>query len=217
MSQDLHYEIIRLEIRSENSITLDIDENWQSEFWGRAMQEKELRRQEIEWILEEKQENVQMREWLEEQKNNLKVREAKVAEVESLAPSVRQLQQMNINFNMIQSYILLVNERAVLGNIDTRKAALSLSHDFKEFRSLGNILKAKQKAEQRLSELDMLITQRQAALNGITERLTQLTGFSHNNNNNNNNNGQGDLSMTDYIRLNMLKSRLSTTTTRMAI
>lgn len=103
---------------------------------GRVMGEKEERRRELQtieqqWqaIGEERQENAQMREWLAEQKSNLKNREAKVAEVESLAPSVRQLQQMNISFNMIQSYILLVNERAVLGNIDTRKAALSLSHE----------------------------------------------------------------------------------------
>lgn len=77
-------------------IDLDSDEKWESNFWARVMGEKEERRRELQtieqqWqaIGEERQENAQMREWLEEQKNNLKVREAKVAEVESLAPSVR--------------------------------------------------------------------------------------------------------------------------------
>lgn len=83
---------------------------------------------------------------------------------------------MNISFNMIQSYILLVNERAVLGNIDTRKAALSLSHEFKEFRSLGNILKAKLEAERKLAELNMLITQKQTSLKILTN--LQAAGFS---------------------------------------
>ncbi len=61
--------------RSENSITLDIDENWQSEFWARAMEEKEKRHQELQtieqqWevIEQERRENVQMTEWVEEQK-----------------------------------------------------------------------------------------------------------------------------------------------------
>lgn len=125
-------------LRPRPTIGIDLDsgEKWESNFWARVMGEKEERRRELrtieqQWqaIGEERQENAQMREWLAEQKSNLKNREAKVAEVESLAPSVRQLQQTNISFNMIQSYILLVNERAVLGNIDTRKAALSLSHE----------------------------------------------------------------------------------------
>ncbi|MGA9153327.1 MAG: hypothetical protein WBZ36_22335 [Candidatus Nitrosopolaris sp.] len=97
---------------SENSITSDIDENRQSEFWARAMEEKEKRHQELQtieqqWevIEQERQENVQMREWVEEQKINLKSRENKLAELEPLIPSVKQLQQMGVTFNMTMSYI----------------------------------------------------------------------------------------------------------------
>ena len=107
-------------------IDLDSDEKWESNFWARAMAEKEERRRELQtieenWqaVEEERQENALMREWLEEQKSNLKSREDKLVELEYLAPSIKQLQQMNVTFDMMISYIILVNERSVLGNIST--------------------------------------------------------------------------------------------------
>jgi hypothetical protein len=99
-------------------IDLDSDEKWESNFWARVMGEKEERRREHQaieenWqaVEEERQENAQMREWLEEQKSNLKSREDKLVELEYLAPSIKQLQQMNVTFDMRMSYIILVNER----------------------------------------------------------------------------------------------------------
>lgn len=140
--------------------------------------------------------------------------------------------------DMMMSYIITVNERSVLAKVDTRTAACSIAHDFKEYRNLGNILKEIQKAKQELTLVGMQITRKQQPLKiltdlqnkGVTEaQIIKLVNFagewdkhwhpnSQSNNGGNNisnfqqlgnniSDGYGEnVSMTNYIRLHMLKT-----------
>lgn len=73
--------------------------------------DREQRRREIQLInqgwqeLENERHQIeQMKQSIDHRENNLKVREIKIADIEHLAPSLRQLQQMGADFFMMQSY-----------------------------------------------------------------------------------------------------------------
>jgi hypothetical protein len=84
----------------------------------------------------------------------LKAREVKLNEklneIEPLLPSVRELQSAGITFDIIIPYVMVINEKSVLENVDLKAAAYDIVHSLREYRDLGSLRRAIEKAEQKL-------------------------------------------------------------------
>jgi hypothetical protein len=172
---------------SENQSTLagiDWDERWEDRFWARIMEEKEEKRHQLMLIEEQKElmlierHNLdQVSQNIDQRENDLRMREARIKEVEPLLPSVRELQRMNVTFQIILPYIMAINEKAVAENIDLTTSAYNLVQDIHQYRELGTLQSTVKDLEERVSALNELNTQKQAAV--ITFMDLQLMGYSN--------------------------------------
>jgi hypothetical protein len=125
---------------------------------------------------EERQQIAQIRHSINQQEYDLKAREAKLAEIEPLIPSIKEFQNIGVTFDLVLSYMMAINEKSALENIDPKTAAYNIVHDFRDYRLLGSLRKAVEKAEQQLSALNAFTTQKQQAI--MTLMNLQLAGFS---------------------------------------
>lgn len=172
---------------SENQSTLagiDWDERWEDRFWARIMEEKEEKRHQLMLIEEQKElmlierHNLdQVSQNIDQRENDLRMRETRIKEVEPLLPSVRELQRMNVTFQIILPYIMAINEKAVAENIDLTTSAYNLVQDIHQYRELGTLQSTIKDLEERVSALNELNTQKQAAV--ITFMDLQLMGYSN--------------------------------------
>jgi hypothetical protein len=69
------------------------------------MNDKRQRQQQLQLLEQKSQELAQMQEIID-QRNGLQVREAKLKEMAPLIPSLRQMQQHNITFDLIIPYMI---------------------------------------------------------------------------------------------------------------
>lgn len=129
--------------------------------------------------LEEKEQQLaQIRQSIDQKENDLKAREAKLAELAPLIPSARQLQSMGITFDLMMPYLLAVNEKSALESIDQKTATYDIARTCREYRNLSSLRRAIEKAEQKLSALAALTTQKQQSITTLLN--LQLHGFSEN-------------------------------------
>lgn len=75
---------------------------------------------------EEKQQIAQIKQSIDQRNNDLKAREAKIAEIEPLIPSVKAFLSIGITFDLVIPYITAINEKPALENIDLKTAAYNI-------------------------------------------------------------------------------------------
>ena len=56
-----------------------------------------------------------------------------------MIPSVKELQTIGVTFDLLILYLMTVNEKAVMENIDPKTAAYNIELDFREYRNLGTL------------------------------------------------------------------------------
>jgi hypothetical protein len=100
---------------------------------------------------EEMRQIAQIKRSIDQQKYDLQLRESKLVELEPLIPSVKQLQNMGVTFDLILPYMETINETAVVKSIDLKAAAYNLAHDLREYRQLGSLQKCVEQVKQQLA------------------------------------------------------------------
>jgi prefoldin subunit 5 len=161
----------------------DSDDNWDRNLLKRVMDQRRLNIHELQLIengkreLEEERQQIElMRQSVRQEINDLKAREDKLNEIESLLPSVRELQNAGITFDLVLPYMMAINEKSALENIDLKTAAYNMMRDFREYRTLGGLRRVIENAEKQLAALGSLIREKQQAI--VTLRYLQRAGFS---------------------------------------
>jgi len=165
------------------AIDWDSDQNWQTRFWARIMDERRQRQQELLLLgqkrqeLEiERQQIAQIRSNIDQQKRELEVRQNKMIDYESLIPPARELRNCGITLELILPYLSAINEKAVAENIDLKTSANNLVNDIQEYRQLGTLQNTIKRLKEQLSVLDTFNTQKQHAI--MTLMNLQLAGLS---------------------------------------
>ena len=137
---------LRVAENSSESVGIDWDseEAWDRRFVRILMNDKRERQQEFQ-LLEQQRDELQIERHnlnqvsqnIDQRENDLRMREAKIKEAESLLPSVRELQRMDVTFQIILPYIMAINEKAMAENIDLTTSAYNLVQDIRQYREIG--------------------------------------------------------------------------------
>jgi hypothetical protein len=159
----------------------DNEQSAQTRILKTIIAEREKRAAELLEIQRQRRELEEEQQKLDQQNNDLKAREAKLNEklneIGPLLPSVRELQSAGITFDLIIPYVMAINEKSALeNNMDLKAAAYDIVHSLREYRDLGSLRRAIEKAEQKLSALDAFTTRKQAAITTLMD--LQMAGFS---------------------------------------
>jgi hypothetical protein len=126
--------------------------------------------------LEEERQQLEQTKFIIEQKNKeLKAREAKINEAEPLLPSVRQLQAAQINFSLIMQYMMAINERSAIRNIDLKTAAYDIGQIIHQCREIEGLHATSEMMKKQIESLDSLAAGKQAL---TTLMNLQMRGFS---------------------------------------
>src|SRR5215831_17250902 len=118
------------------------DEAWRSRMLKTIFQEKRERQLELSLIEQEKRKLDQQKRQIEKTQHDLEIKESKFVKYEPLIPSVKELMDMGITFDLILPYIETIREKAVLENMDSSKAAYNLTLELRNYRQLGGTERA---------------------------------------------------------------------------
>ena len=124
----------------------------------------------------ERQQIVQIRSIIDQQKYDLEVRQNKMIEYESLIPSARELRNCGITLELILPYLSAINEKAVAEKIDLKTSANNLVYDIREYRQLGTLQSTIKRVKEQLSVLNTFNEQQKLAVTTLIN--LQLAGFS---------------------------------------
>jgi hypothetical protein len=156
--------------------------------------EKALQKRQLEQIdhrrrvLERKEEQIRQREYIENSRNDLGIRESRVIAVEPLLPLARQLWESKIGFNLLLPWIETIREKAQTENVSMDIAAISVAQEIRNYRHAGGVSKCLQQIQNQILILDTLYMHKQQAIEilmdlqnrGISEmeivRLVNLAG-----------------------------------------
>src|SRR5215469_2640092 len=159
------------------------DESYQTRFWDRIMIERRRRQEEFSLIEQhrqelniEKQQIAHIRNIIDQQKNDLEVRQNKMIEYESLIPSARELRNCGITLELILPYLSAINERALAEVMDLKTAANNLVNDIQEYRQLGTLQSIIKRVKEQLSVLNAFNEQQKLAVTTLIN--LQLAGLS---------------------------------------
>jgi hypothetical protein len=119
---------------------------WERRLFKEIVKEKRKRHEEFQRIEQE-------RAQINQQIYDLKIREARLADYESLIPSARELRNNNISVELLFPYISLINEKAALENTDVRTAAINLARELEDYKQTMSDLKAEGIGIQDLAKL----------------------------------------------------------------
>ncbi len=111
-----------------------------------------LIKQKWQELNEERERIVQIRQSIHQRRHDLEIRENRMVELEPLIPSVKQLQNIGISFELILPYMESLNEKAVAENIDLRTAAYNLTQDLRDYRQLGSLRKCVEQVHQQMQQ-----------------------------------------------------------------
>jgi DNA repair exonuclease SbcCD ATPase subunit len=138
----------------------------------RQMEELENLRRELN---EEKQHLAQVHKNIEERRQDLEIREAKLQSIMPLVPSVRELQGMGVTFDIMLPFVTACHERSVLQNMNLKDAAFEIAkilRAYKQFEVLQNALDSTnsdiEKAQKQLKMTNMVIMRNQQAIETLT-------------------------------------------------
>jgi transposase len=95
---------------------------------------------------------------------------------EQLAPFVKELQSYGITFDLILPYLMAVNEKSVLQNMNQKDAAREIAQYLRAYRNLESLQKAVEKAERQLKCLDAFSTINNQAITTLIN--LKLAGYS---------------------------------------
>ncbi len=144
------------QLQSFKEIERQQDSLYLSTLMKQIEQEKALRRN--EWAkIEQRQRYLEIaKQEIDEARNDLDLREAKLLPFEASLPIARQLQELSLTFEDILlcfSYIEMIKEKAATENVDLKTAIHHVAQDLSSYRQLGGMEKT---LEQKKGELQML-------------------------------------------------------------
>lgn len=149
-------------------IDWDSDELWDRKFLKRIMDEKRERLQQLQLLGQRMQEFQEKEQRIAQREHDLEAREAKLNEklneIRPLIPSVKELQNAGVTFDLIMPYVLAINEKSALEGINLKEAAYNMMQDFREYRNLMTLRRTIENAEKKLSALGKTIRQNQQAI-----------------------------------------------------
>ena len=206
--------------------------------------EKYQRRHEMLVIDRRKGKLEEWRIKLEQRESNLKDRETRVFEAEPFLSVAKQLQNLGIGMEEALPWIEILREKAEVENVDIRRTAINVAQELRLYRQSGGIQKQIERANQELALVNMATIQKQQTLTvlidllnrGVTEsQIVQLINFAGEwnkywqssttngngnlqqpvNGSNNPGSSDGNFSVNDLIRLNLLKSTITNMLNRM--
>lgn len=157
--------------------SIDLGMDWDSEdLWERkvvrmVLEDKKERARHQQLMELKTQRLEQIKSDIEKQNDELKDRQAKLKEIEPLLPSVRELQNAGITFNILFPYISLCHIKSVEQN-----TAYTVSQIVRGVRDIDALNAAAELAKNQISAIDTLAAGKQAALTTIMN--LQLRGFS---------------------------------------
>jgi hypothetical protein len=121
-------------------------------------------------LLERKEEQLRHdREYIENSRNDLAVRESRVIAVEHLLPFARQLWESKIGFDLLLPWVETIYEKAQVENIAMDVAALSVASELRTYRQLGGVQKGLQQIQNQILILDTLCMHKQEAITVLME------------------------------------------------
>lgn len=154
-------------------IDWDSDELWDRKFLKRIMDEKRERLQQLQLLGQRMQEFQEKEQRIAQREHDLEARETKLNEklneIRPLIPSVRELQNAGVTFDLIMPYVLAINEKSALEGINLKEAAYNMMQDFREYRNLMTLRRTIENAEKKLSALGKTIRQNQQAITTLTK------------------------------------------------
>jgi prefoldin subunit 5 len=148
-------------------IDWDSDEIWERRFLRVVFEDKRERQQQLQLIQQQRQQIAQIKQSIDEQKYGLEAREAKLAEVKPLVPSSKQLQSAGITFDLLVPYMMAINEKSALENVDLKTATYSVAKIIRECREVEGLRSAAERIKQQIANLDVLAEQKTHALTTI--------------------------------------------------
>ena len=95
------------------------------------IEDRKQRQLDLQNIEQEKQKLDQQKRLIEKAQHDLEIKESKFVRYEPLIPSVKELMDMGITFDLILPYIETIREKVVLENIDSSRAAYNLTLELK--------------------------------------------------------------------------------------
>ena len=153
--------------------------------------------------------------------HDLTTRENRILELEPYLDLAKKLQEMKLEQEAISPWLDIVKETAQMQKIDIKSAATYVAQELSLNKQFGGIQKQIEKANQELTLINMSAIKKQQAITvlgdlldkGVTEsQILQLVQQPSNDNGSHNSNINNGYSMSDFIKLNLLKNRISTTT-----
>jgi hypothetical protein len=142
---------------NSNDVDWDSDDNYQSRFWRRIIDEKIIRKQQRQelnemqhQLEEERQQLAQLRQNLDSRKCDLEAREI---ELERTTPLAKQLQAMKIDITNFMPWAEYLHEYSITHNIDLTTAAFEIVKNltaYKELKVLENSIEKAQRSIQQL-------------------------------------------------------------------
>jgi hypothetical protein len=166
---------------SERDINLGIDFDSPEVFERRLMREifndkKERARHfqlmelEMQRLQEERQQLEQIKADIEKQNNDLKARQEKFKDVESLIPSLKEIQRWGVTFDVIFSYVLLCHYKSVELNVDLRTATHNVSQIIQGVRDVDTLNTAAEMARKQVEAIAPLTTLMNLQMRGFTDK-----------------------------------------------
>ena len=132
------------------------------------MDEKRERLQQLQLLWQRMQEFQEKEQRIAQREHDLEARETKLNEklneIRPLIPSVKELQNAGVTFDLIMPYVLAINEKSALEGINLKEAAYNMMQDFREYRNLMTLRRTIENAEKKLSALGKTIRQNQQAI-----------------------------------------------------
>jgi hypothetical protein len=146
------------------------------------MRERKERQQEFQ-LLEEQRDFLaierhnldQVSQHIDQRENDLRVREAKMKEVEDLIPSAKELRSAGITFKMFIPYIMACHERSVMQNQDLKTAAYGIIDIIRAHQDITNLHNAAEIAKQQIENLEALGRGKQHAITTLMN--LQIAGY----------------------------------------
>jgi hypothetical protein len=173
-------------VATENSavgIDWDSEESWDRRFVRIITNDRKERQQEFQ-LLEEQRDFLaierhnldQISQHIDRRENDLRMREAKIKEVEDLIPSAKELRSAGITFKTLIPYIMACHERSVMLNVDLKTAAYDIIDIIRAYQDLTSLHNAAEIAKQQIANLDALCQGKQTAVTTLMN--LQMAGFS---------------------------------------
>ena len=157
-----------IENKSVGLLDWDSEENYQSRFIRRVLQEKKNIKIEKDTLQLHWRRFFDEKKLLERREKELSEAEAdlaqRISQVKDLISPAAALKQMGFNFSLANSWITCVSQMAQSKGLDMRSAAWELAKELENWQLYCNLQKTIQQQKQQLSLLNMTLEDQKAAI-----------------------------------------------------